>query len=135
MDGNTPFYSAPLESDYSTGYLEDALVEFSEMSKRRRLLLYTDDQTDDHDAPEDLAKVINLFCLNFPTGVLIIVVVYGWLKVLAFMLCVQSYWNTNCTWGMSENVYSLSQINTMNGLSGNYNIIVLAFFFNLCSAT
>lgn len=45
------------------------------------------------------------------------------------MLCVQSYWNTNCTWGMSENVYSLSQINTMNGLSGNYNIIVLAFFF------
>lgn len=77
MDGNTPFYSAPLESDYSTGYLEDALVEFSEMSKRRRLLLYTDDQTDDHDAPEDLTKVINLFCLNFPTGVLIIVVVYG----------------------------------------------------------
>lgn len=46
------------------------------------------------------------------------------------MLCVQSYWNTNCTWGMSENVYSLSQINTMNGLSGNYNIIVLAFFFS-----
>lgn len=77
MDGNTPFYSAPLESDYSTGYLEDALVEFSEMSKRRRLLLYTDDQTDDHDSHEDLAKVINLFCLNFPTGVLIIVVVYG----------------------------------------------------------
>ncbi|KAF3951628.1 hypothetical protein ACB098_03G090500 [Castanea mollissima] len=83
MDGNAPFYSAPLESDYSTGYLEDALVEFSEMSKRRRLLLYTDDQTD-HDGPEELAK---------------------------------SYWNTNCTWGMSENVYSLSQINTMNGLS------------------
>lgn len=46
------------------------------------------------------------------------------------MLYAQSYWNTNCTWGMSENVYSLSQINTMNGLSGNYNIIVLAFFFN-----
>jgi len=44
------------------------------------------------------------------------------------MLFVQSYWNTNCTWGMSENVYSLSQINTMNGLSGNYNMIVLAFF-------
>ena len=44
------------------------------------------------------------------------------------MLFVQSYWNTNCTWGMSENVYSLSQINTMNGLSGNYHIIILAFF-------
>ncbi|GMY18081.1 protein XRI1-like [Fagus crenata] len=85
MDGNAPFYSSPPleESDYSTGYLEDALVEFSERSKRRRLVLYTDDdQTDD--VSKDLAK---------------------------------SYWNSNCTWGMSENLYSLSQMNNMNGLS------------------
>lgn len=31
------------DSDYSTGYLQDALFEFS--SKRRRLLLYSPDQT------------------------------------------------------------------------------------------
>ncbi|OAY25401.1 uncharacterized protein LOC110604981 isoform X2 [Manihot esculenta] len=50
MDGVSPFFSS-LESDFSTGYLEDALLEFSERSKRRRLLLYTDDHTkisDDH---------------------------------------------------------------------------------------
>lgn len=134
MDGNAPFYSAPLESDYSTGYLEDALVEFSEMSKRRRLLLYTDDHTD-HDGPEELAKVINLFLSEFPYWGFNYCRLFWLIKsTRAFMLYAQSYWNSNCTWGMSENVYSLSQINTMNGLSGNYNIIVLAFFY-LCSAT
>lgn len=30
-------------SDFSTGYLEDALVEFSEHPKRRKLFLYSDD--------------------------------------------------------------------------------------------
>ena len=71
MDGNAPFYSSPPleESDYSTGYLEDALVEFSERSKRRRLVLYTDDdQTDD--VSKDLAKVRN--CSEFPYWVLVI---------------------------------------------------------------
>ncbi|XP_024027423.1 uncharacterized protein LOC21402212 isoform X1 [Morus notabilis] len=49
MEGNysTPFLS-PLgseqEDDFSTGYLEDALVEFSERSKRRRLLLFSDEE-------------------------------------------------------------------------------------------
>ncbi|KAJ9152978.1 hypothetical protein P3X46_026475 [Hevea brasiliensis] len=42
MDEASPFFSS-LESDFSTGYLEDALVEFSERSKRRRLMFYTDD--------------------------------------------------------------------------------------------
>lgn len=59
MDGVSPFFSS-LESDFSTGYLEDALLEFSERSKRRRLLLYTDDHTkisDDH----HFAKVIQKF--------------------------------------------------------------------------
>lgn len=38
MDGiNAPLFSSSLDSDFSTGYLEDALVEFSERSKRRRL--------------------------------------------------------------------------------------------------
>jgi hypothetical protein len=48
MDGKPPFYS-PLESDFSTGYLEDALLEFGDRTKRRRLLLYTNTTTEsDH---------------------------------------------------------------------------------------
>lgn len=46
MGSNTPPYSSSLDdnlSDYSTGYLQDALFEFS--SKRRRLLLFSEDQT------------------------------------------------------------------------------------------
>ncbi|XP_074382727.1 uncharacterized protein LOC141724460 isoform X2 [Apium graveolens] len=46
MGSNTPPYSSSLDdnlSDYSTGYLQDALFEFS--SKRRRLLLFSADQT------------------------------------------------------------------------------------------
>lgn len=41
MDANAASFSTQ-ESDLSTGYLEDALVEFGESSKRRRLL--TDDE-------------------------------------------------------------------------------------------
>ncbi|KAI4357374.1 hypothetical protein L6164_001326 [Bauhinia variegata] len=40
MDGIAPSFS-PLETDFSTGYLEDALLEFTERSKRRRLLQYS----------------------------------------------------------------------------------------------
>ena len=55
MDGTAPFFPH-LESDFSSGYLEDALLEFSERSKRRRLLLYSDhDQTN---GLNDLVKVI-----------------------------------------------------------------------------
>ncbi|XP_010657973.1 uncharacterized protein LOC100242197 isoform X2 [Vitis vinifera] len=53
MDNSTaPFFSC-LDSDPSTGYLQDALVEFSDRSKRRRLLLYTDHETN---SPNDLMK-------------------------------------------------------------------------------
>ncbi|KAL8100661.1 uncharacterized protein LOC141692666 [Apium graveolens] len=38
-----PYLSCLDNSDYSTGYLQDALFEFS--SKRRRLLLFSDDQS------------------------------------------------------------------------------------------
>jgi hypothetical protein len=41
MDASAASFSTQ-ESDFSTGYLEDALVEFGESSKRRRLL--TDDE-------------------------------------------------------------------------------------------
>ncbi|CAI9774701.1 unnamed protein product [Fraxinus pennsylvanica] len=40
MENTPPFFSS-LEADYSTGYLQDALFEFS--SKRRRLLLFPED--------------------------------------------------------------------------------------------
>ncbi|XP_004297801.1 PREDICTED: protein XRI1 [Fragaria vesca subsp. vesca] len=43
-DFDAPPFSSTLESDFSTGYLEDALVEFSERSKRRRMLLFNDDK-------------------------------------------------------------------------------------------
>lgn len=43
MDGITAPLFPHLDSDFSSGYLEDALLEFStERSKRRRLLLYSD---------------------------------------------------------------------------------------------
>ncbi|XP_061367086.1 uncharacterized protein LOC133310199 [Gastrolobium bilobum] len=44
MDGSEPSFSHQ-QSDFSTGYLEDALIEFGERSKRRRLLPYTDEQS------------------------------------------------------------------------------------------
>ncbi|KAJ7954465.1 protein XRI1 [Quillaja saponaria] len=53
MDGIAPPFSSPLESDFSTGYLEDALVEFSGRPKRRRLVLYTDEQ---NKVSDDLLK-------------------------------------------------------------------------------
>lgn len=43
MGSTTPPYLSSFDSDISTGYLQDALFEFS--SKRRRLLLFSDDQT------------------------------------------------------------------------------------------
>lgn len=45
MDGNAPLFSS-LDSDFSTGYLEDALVEFTERSKRRRLMLCSTEDRD-----------------------------------------------------------------------------------------
>lgn len=62
MEGAGPSLFSPEESDdFSTGYLEDALLEFSERSKRRRLLLLNDE--DDHHTtpPKDLAIVIHHF--------------------------------------------------------------------------
>ncbi|KAA8532391.1 hypothetical protein F0562_032440 [Nyssa sinensis] len=47
MDSTPPFFST-LDSDLSTGYLQDALFEFSDRSKRRRFLLFTDGQTQEN---------------------------------------------------------------------------------------
>ena len=45
-DNSSPFFSPSFASDdhFSTGYLEDALIEFGERSKRRRLLLFGDEE-------------------------------------------------------------------------------------------
>lgn len=51
MDGSAASFSTQ-ESDFSTGYLEDALVEFGESSKRRRLLPYID--TDDEQSKSSI---------------------------------------------------------------------------------
>lgn len=47
MDHEATSFFSPLHhsADFSTGYLEDALVEFSERSKRRKLFLFSDDET------------------------------------------------------------------------------------------
>lgn len=80
MDGNAAFFS-PLESEFSTGYLEDALVEFGQRTKRRRLLSYDDDQSN---GSQDLEK---------------------------------SFWNPNSPWDLSENLYTVSQLNSFNDFS------------------
>ncbi|KAJ8760615.1 hypothetical protein K2173_015282 [Erythroxylum novogranatense] len=55
MDGITPSpFLSSLETDLSTGYLEDAVLEFNERSKRRRLLLYA--HNDQNKVSNDLAK-------------------------------------------------------------------------------
>ncbi|XVE91881.1 hypothetical protein REPUB_Repub01dG0049500 [Reevesia pubescens] len=55
MDGTASFFPH-LDSDFSSGYLEDALLEFSERSKRRRLLLYSDHDHQTNGCLNDLAK-------------------------------------------------------------------------------
>ncbi|KAG6766021.1 hypothetical protein POTOM_030085 [Populus tomentosa] len=45
-----------LESDFSTGYLEDALLEFNEPSKRRRLLLFATDHDDQSEKSNHLPE-------------------------------------------------------------------------------
>ncbi|XP_052205361.1 uncharacterized protein LOC127810128 isoform X2 [Diospyros lotus] len=48
---NTPPFSSPLDSDFSTGYLQDALFEFGDRSKRRRLMLFADSQFKETNEP------------------------------------------------------------------------------------
>ncbi|KAL5760727.1 hypothetical protein ACOSP7_019221 [Xanthoceras sorbifolium] len=54
MDGGSPFLSP---DDFSTGYLEDALVEFSDRSKRRRLLFFSDDDDDQTNGSQDFSPM------------------------------------------------------------------------------
>ncbi|WCJ33705.1 hypothetical protein M5689_015053 [Euphorbia peplus] len=57
MDGtsSSPFFSS-LQSDFSTGYLEDALLEFNERSKRRRFVICNNDDDDQTKISKDLAQ-------------------------------------------------------------------------------
>ena len=117
MDGTAPFFPH-LDSDFSSGYLEDALLEFSERSKRRRLLVYSDhDQTN---GLNDLAKVILDFLFQ-------IIVFWTWLALANHFkeiltgstVIMQNYWNSSCNWDLSENFSCMSQITSINGVSGN----------------
>lgn len=135
MDGGAPFCSSLMDQsdDFSTGYLEDALLEFSsERSKRRRLLLFSDDTSDDHQinytSSKDFAMVIKLYFIpdhifwiienHFESNLMILLLIY-----------IQSYWNNNssCNWGLSENFSCISQIASFNGVSGIiYTYIILS---------
>jgi hypothetical protein len=42
MESSTPPIVSPYDSDFSTGYLQDALFECNDRSKRRRLMLFAD---------------------------------------------------------------------------------------------
>ncbi|GAU13788.1 hypothetical protein TSUD_82970 [Trifolium subterraneum] len=91
MDASAASFSTQ-ESDFSTGYLEDALVEFGESSKRRRLLPYTNDaSTDDEQSKSTIS--IDDFDKNF--------------------------WNSNPIWHQPvENFYCMDQIERICGFSG-----------------
>ncbi|KAJ1430533.1 hypothetical protein SESBI_07673 [Sesbania bispinosa] len=76
MDGTAHSFSPQDSDDFSTGYLEDALIEFGERSKRRRLLPYADDEQSKCSNIDDLDKSLwnfnpiwhqpleNFYCMN-----------------------------------------------------------------------
>ncbi|TYG74997.1 hypothetical protein ES288_D04G228900v1 [Gossypium darwinii] len=61
IDGSRSPLFQNLDSDFSSGYLEDALLEFTEMSKRRRLLSFHGDDDDD----DDLTNSFNDLAMNY----------------------------------------------------------------------
>jgi len=64
MDASAASFSTQ-DSDFSTGYLEDALVEFGESSKRRRLLS-DDEQNKNTISIDDFDKVYIVEYVFFP---------------------------------------------------------------------
>ncbi|WJX52849.1 hypothetical protein P8452_38915 [Trifolium repens] len=93
MDASAASFSTQ-EFDFSTGYLEDALIEFGESSKRRRLLPYTTDaSTDDEQSKSTIS--IDDFDKNF--------------------------WNSNPIWHQPvENFYCMDQIERICGFSDEH---------------
>ncbi|GMI87471.1 hypothetical protein like AT2G01990 [Hibiscus trionum] len=95
MDGTgtaiSPWFPHLDPADFSSGYLEDALLEFADRSKRRRLLQYNDI---DHDHDHDQINGFN-------------------------DLAMQGNWNYNCNWGLSEDFTCMSQLTntSINGVS------------------
>ncbi|MBA0698374.1 hypothetical protein Goari_021865, partial [Gossypium aridum] len=63
IDGSRSPVFQNLDSDFSSGYLEDALLEFTEMSKRRRLLSFHGGGGDDDD--DDLTNRFNDLAMNY----------------------------------------------------------------------
>ncbi|XP_045824258.1 protein XRI1-like [Trifolium pratense] len=93
MDASAASFSTQ-ESDFSTGYLEDALIEFGESSKRRRLLPYTTDASTDDEQSKSTISVDD-FDKNF--------------------------WNSNLIWHQPvENFYCMDQIEKICGFSDEH---------------
>ncbi|CAK8578270.1 unnamed protein product [Lathyrus sativus] len=80
---------------FSTGYLEDALVEFGESSKRRRLLPYTD--TDDEQSKSSITTTTSMDDFD------------------------KNFWNFNPIWNQPvENFYCMDQIERICGFSDEH---------------
>ncbi|KAK9276663.1 hypothetical protein L1049_006199 [Liquidambar formosana] len=88
MDSTSAPFFPCLDSDPSTGYLQDALVEFRDRSKRRRLLLYTDHDDDDQ------SRGLNDH--------------------------LKSYWNSNCTWDLSQRFNCMGQTASFDKVSDEH---------------
>ncbi|KAL7000701.1 hypothetical protein U1Q18_001854 [Sarracenia purpurea var. burkii] len=88
--------SHPFDPDLSSGYLQDALFEFTDRSKRRRLLLFADNQF----------KETNVLPVNYK------------LRETEFQ-ATQSYWDSNRREDWLENFSYLSKMSSsLDGISG-----------------
>lgn len=112
--GSTPPYFSDLDSDHdlSTGYLEDALLEFGDRSKRRRLSFCGEDRT----AKEfdDRALVRNFGVPRVESMEKSI----GSSSSHWLILSGQDYWNSTCGWGVDEHYNGTSEITCFNRFSG-----------------
>lgn len=109
---NTPPFLSNLDSDFSSGYLQDALFKFS--SKRRRLLLFDDNENYQTKDSNDSMKVYR--------WIIYIVWIYFFIFfVNVFLFYVQNLWSSNMDQHFSEDCDSFSQLTKCDSFSGNSN--------------
>lgn len=119
IDGTPSPLFQNLDSDFSSGYLEDALLEFTEMSKRRRLLSFHGKDDDDlANSFNDLAMVYTNFfwiCLLFFSSINKAIIYANQRKILKYLYLsffMQNYMN-------SENFSCMNRLTTIDGVSGD----------------